>query len=277
MSSPPPNAKYPDVIALTYDEKNHSVTCVYNDHSIYIWDVWNIYKVGKSDSFLFHSGCIWGVETAPTNCPLPPGSFLTCSWDDTIRVWTLDRFDEKSFKGMYVRNIYSKELLKVIYTDPECNYLKDRGSTMQDSKENASYDTVNGVRSIRLSPDGKQLASGDRTGNIRIYETTNMSQVLMIEAHDSEVLCLEFSAQDSGGHKLMASASRDRLIHVFDVNRDFNFLQTLDDHSSSITSVRFLNSQHGNLQMISCGADKSLIFRSLAGVSEYYLFILLIF
>lgn len=45
-------------------------------------------------------------------------------------------------------------------------------------------------------------------------------------------------------------------------------MQTLDDHSSSITAVRFLN--HSNsIQMVSCGADKSLIFRSLDEVSSH--------
>ncbi|RXG52605.1 Mitogen-activated protein kinase-binding protein 1 [Armadillidium vulgare] len=60
---------------------------------------------------------------------------------------------------------------------------------------------------------------------------------------------------------LLSSASRDRLIHVFNVNQDYSFVQTLDDHSSAITSVRFYQSQ-GNLQMVSCGADRSIIFRS---------------
>lgn len=49
--------------------------------------------------------------------------------------------------------------------------------------------------------------------------------------------------------------------------QDYNFLQTLDDHSSSITAVRFLNGQ-SNLQMVSCGADKSIIFRQLQSVSS---------
>lgn len=44
-----------------------------------------------------------------------------------------------------------------------------------------------------------------------------MSEVLKVEAHDAEVLCLEYTGKDSE-QKLMASASRDRLIHVFDVN-----------------------------------------------------------
>jgi hypothetical protein len=48
--------------------------------------------------------------------------------------------------------------------------------------------------------------------------------------------------------------------------QEYNFVQTLDDHSSSITAVRFLNS-HDQLQMVSCGADKSIIFRQLQAVS----------
>lgn len=124
----------------------------------------------------------------------------------------------------------------------------------------------------------------------RINEVRDLQEVCRIEAHDAEVLCLEYTRQDSG-HKLLASASRDRLIHVFSVeevtiticlfisnpffltcfnhfcilSKDYNFVQTLDDHSSSITAVRFLNS-HQQLQMVSCGADKSIIFRQLSGV-----------
>lgn len=45
MFSHPPGAKYPDTIALTYDEKNHKLTCVYNDHSLYVWDVRDIKRV----------------------------------------------------------------------------------------------------------------------------------------------------------------------------------------------------------------------------------------
>ena len=98
-----------------------------------------------------------------------------------------------------------------------------------------------------------------------------MEEVCKIEAHDAEVLCLEYSKPETG-HKFLSSASRDRLIHVFNVDKDYSFVQTLDDHSSAITSVRFYQSQ-GNLQMVSCGADRSIIFRSASQVIIFNLFL----
>lgn len=50
----------------------------------------------------------------------------------------------------------------------------------------------------------------------------------------------------------------------------YDFTQTLDDHSSSITAVRFISSQN-KLQMVSCGADKSIIFRNYNEVNTKYI------
>lgn len=53
------------------------------------------------------------------------------------------------------------------------------------------------------------------------------------------------------GLQLLATASRDRLIHVLDAGRDYSLVQTLDEHSSSITSVRFTS------EFRSCDSDTS--------------------
>lgn len=110
MSQHPPNARYPDAIALAFDERNNKLTCIYNDHSIYVWDVRDIKRVGKSHSFLYHSACIWGVEMYPVDPDsvgaMPSGSFITCSSDDTIRVWNLEK-DNTPNNTLYKRNIYS--------------------------------------------------------------------------------------------------------------------------------------------------------------------------
>jgi len=76
---------------------------------------------------------------------------------------------------------------------------------------------------------------------------------------------------DDAGVQLLATGSRDRLVHIFDIDHDYSLVQTLDDHSSAITAVRFteLDSQ---LMMLSCGADKSLLFRNAQLVCYIFIF-----
>ena len=38
---------------------------------------------------------------------------------------------------------------------------------------------------------------------------------------------------------LLATASRDRLVHVFQVDQNYTHLQTLYDHSAAVTAVKF--------------------------------------
>ncbi|CAI9729696.1 mitogen-activated protein kinase-binding protein 1-like isoform X3 [Octopus vulgaris] len=262
---PKTDALYPDSMALTYDDINKKITCVYSDHSLYIWDVHDIYKVGKIWSTLYHSGCIWDLEIYPaaeknknTSC-LPPGSFITCSNDDTIRVWNISQHITEL--GPYRRNIYSHELLKTHYTDPCYSFLCDGdGNAGAGAEKSEGKEGKNGIRAIKISPDGQCLASGDRMGNIRIYDLTEMIETKAIEAHDAEVLSLEYSPLHTEP-RLLATASRDRLIHIFDVEQDYGLLQTLDDHSSSITAVKFTKND-GQFRMLSCSADKSLLFRN---------------
>ncbi|CAH1263187.1 MAPKBP1 [Branchiostoma lanceolatum] len=261
------NAKYPSTIAVKYDEQNNKVTCIYDDHSLYVWDVKDEKKIGKAWSFLYHSSCVWGVETYP-NVPegfkaaLPAGSFITCGSDDTIRIWNLD--STLHTDTVLKRNIYSNELLKVIYIDESYQNIRDvdYNPAGSNDKTDDSYGGKNGVRCVKVSPDGQHLASGDRCGNIRVHELQFMDQLKYLEAHDGEVLCLEYANPDQTGLNLLASSSRDRLIHIFQADRNYSLLQTLDDHSAAITAVKFTD-HNGQLQMLSCGADKALMFRSL--------------
>lgn len=259
------DAKFPDTVAVSYNDFHKKVTCIYNDHSLYVWDVHDVRKVGKSWSFLYHSSCVWGLEVNPAtteemNPILPSDSFMTCSSDDTIRIWNLDphMVETESSK----RNVYSNELLKVIYVDPTLTCLKDvnynpAGGT---DKTDTNYDGKNGIRSIGISPDGRHLASGDRIGNVRVHDLINMQEIMKIEAHDQEILCVQYSDLNTGP-QLLASSSRDRLIHVFDVEQRYGLLQTLDDHSSSVTAIKFTEND-GQIKMLSSSADKSVLFRN---------------
>nr|XP_054396198.1 WD repeat-containing protein 62 isoform X9 [Pongo abelii] len=187
---------------------------------------------------------------------LPSGSFLTCSSDNTIRFWNL----ESSPDSHWQKNIFSNTLLKVVYVENDIQHLQDMSHFPDRGSENGTpMDVKAGVRVMQVSPDGQHLASGDRSGNLRIHELHFMDELVKVEAHDAEVLCLEYSKPETG-LTLLASASRDRLIHVLNVEKNYNLEQTLDDHSSSITAIKFAGNR--DIQMISCGADKSIYFRS---------------
>ncbi|NXG78374.1 MABP1 protein, partial [Baryphthengus martii] len=266
------DAKYPDTIALTFDPTNQWLSCVYNDHSLYVWDVKDPKKVGKVYSALYHSSCVWNIEMYPEvkdsnqSC-LPPGSFITCSSDNTIRLWNTE---SSNIHGTALhRNILSNDLMKIIYVDDNTQVLLDTDYNSAGSAEKADAQVMDmkvGIRTVCVSPGGEHLASGDRIGTLRIYELQSLREMLKVEAHDSEILCLEYSKPDTG-LKLLASASRDRLIHVLDAGKDYSLQQTLDEHSSSITAVKFA-ANDGKVRMISCGADKSIYFRTAQKTGE---------
>ncbi|XP_033001615.1 mitogen-activated protein kinase-binding protein 1 isoform X4 [Lacerta agilis] len=270
------DAKYPDTIALTFDPNNQWLSCVYNDHSLYVWDVKDPKKVGKVYSALYHSSCVWNVEVYPEvkdsnqSC-LPPNSFITCSSDNTIRLWNTE---SSNIHGAALhRNILSNDLMKIIYVDENTQTLLDTEYNTgggADKADTQALDAKVGIRTVCVSPTGEHLASGDRIGTLRIYELKSLRELLKVEAHDSEILCLEYSRPETG-LKLLASASRDRLIHVLDAGKDYSLQQTLDEHSSSITAVKFA-ANDGKVKMISCGADKSIYFRTAQKTGDGVLF-----
>ncbi|XP_029453310.1 mitogen-activated protein kinase-binding protein 1 [Rhinatrema bivittatum] len=260
------DAKYPDTIAMTYDPTNQWLSCVYNDHSLYVWDIKDPKKVGKVYSALYHSSCVWSIEVYPEvkdsnySC-LPPNSFITCSSDNTIRLWNTE---SSNIHGTALhRNILSSDLMKIIFLDNNTQVLLDldyNSALVNEKVDTQSMDMKVGIRTVCMSPNGQHLASGDRTGTLRVHDLQGLNEMLKVEAHDSEILCLEYSKPETGLN-LLATASRDRLIHVLDAGKEYSLQQTLDEHSSSITSVKFA-ANDGKVRMISCGADKSVYFRT---------------
>ncbi|KAK2856450.1 hypothetical protein Q5P01_005185 [Channa striata] len=260
------DTRYPDVIAITYDPTNHWLSCVYNDHSLYVWDVRDVNRVGKVHSVLFHAACVWDLEMFPDapgdmDTSFSSGAFISCSADNTIRLWCIEDWTQTH---VYSQNILSSDLLNIIYIDGNTSALLDQecntAVNADRSGDGQTAEIRTGIRTICVSPDGKHLASGDRNGMLRVHDLSNMKEILKVEAHDAEILCLEYSKPETG-LKLLATASRDRLIHILDAEDDYSLLQTLDEHSSSITAVRFAASDN-KVRMISCGADKSIYFRT---------------
>ena len=147
-------------------------------------------------------------------------------------------------------------------------------------------------RTVAIHPFGHQIICGDKTGKLRIYDLKTMQLVHSVQAHSAEILTLSFSpplvtydqgrtwvvytgdeeeVEDSSPiHKddllvLLATAGRDRLIHVFNANHpQYTPIDTLDHHSSSVTTARFTSD---GKRLISCGGDKTIVFHAVNGPS----------
>lgn len=57
-----PDGCYPDLVAIAYDPVNLWLSCVYKDHSLYVWGVQDLQRVGRVHSSLYHSACVWDLQ-----------------------------------------------------------------------------------------------------------------------------------------------------------------------------------------------------------------------
>jgi len=157
-------------------------------------------------------------------------------------------------KGLF-RNAYCKDMSKILFvqntddqrqSDFEVFKAKpaDRNEDGQPIQSQGEYDDISirkaqdieqAIRCLRLTDDGKQLACGDWYGNIRVHdmESQNFEEIKCIEAHENEVLCLDFVkivkkhtviesqiTENMDGY-LLVSGSRDHLIQLYDSNNDY--------------------------------------------------------
>ena len=67
------------------------------------------------------------------------------------------------------------------------------------SPERPEFAPKIGGRCMKINPDGLSLAVGDRNGNIRIFHLENFEQTVLVEAHDCEVLSVDYSYSSSLG------------------------------------------------------------------------------
>lgn len=294
------------------------LSVIYADHSLFVWDITDLYKVAKFRSFQFHHGCVWDlhfIEDNKSDRKLPPGTFVTCSSDNSIKFWNPDPRAQRESK---FKSVYSREMLhNVDLIDESGSDVANRSAIAHSIASTISSFTINmqsadgrdqstltagdisrcvidsefpsrpqhpdAPRSMSVHPFGRELAVGSKTGRIRIFDLQTMQQTLCSEAHAAEILSLNYSPalvsadqkywfvkneddetlpDDDSALVLLASAGRDRLVHVFNASEHYSHLHTLDHHSSSVTIVKFTSD---GKKLISCGGDKNMVFNHVNG------------
>ncbi|KAK9291176.1 hypothetical protein L1049_009364 [Liquidambar formosana] len=266
----------PDATACQFSTSENLVV-VYEDHSLYIWDICDKFKATRRCVLVSHSACIWDIKNLccenmhdPSLACVARGcsggvSFATCSADGTIRLWELalrsDSLEDSSVKlGMDHHSLIPEPV--------HTSHLVSIGILERDTVESGV--STQGFRSMAASSDGKYLAAGDFQGNLHIYNLHTSDYICLQDAHDAEILSLSFSLPSKKdvisekvfeSHYFLASGGRDRIIHLYDIERKFDLIKSIDDHSAAVTSVKI--TCNGS-KILSCSADRSLVFRDVA-------------
>eukprot|EP01127_Copromyxa_protea_P019798 TRINITY_DN6500_c0_g1_i1.p1 TRINITY_DN6500_c0_g1~~TRINITY_DN6500_c0_g1_i1.p1 ORF type:complete len:1131 (-),score=199.26 TRINITY_DN6500_c0_g1_i1:187-3579(-) len=242
---------YADVIGTRISEDESLVTCLYGNRNIFVWNIQDTSEINLFASFPCHGACIWDAVVSSN------GRLVTASADNTVRVWNLEG-DEPT-------------------TDMEhCISVAENAADLKlDSNVGGENIFVGdgGIRCAAFSPDEGHLAFGDRNGNLHIYDTRDFKQLASFPAHEGEVMTLDYSSPANGCHSLLATGSRDRLIHIFERDdgerNSYSLVNTLNDHTSTVTSVRFSEDmENDKTRLISCSTDKTILFRNIEYSSE---------
>ena len=271
---------FPDAVCISISDDGNRLSVIYSDHSIYVWDIADPANVGKYRSYLSHAGCVWDVACVPDGGPaMPDGTFATSSADSTVRFWNIGtKQKSKQLEGgagedkgaeKAARSAYSRDTVSMIYCGGKStSAFKTWKATDPESVLDQRAQPDVEVRCLRISPDGSQLASGDRMGNIRVHELEKNQLYAFHEAHDGEVTALDFSSAlrrpNAPSRVLLASASKDSLVHIFDSTSDYQLAQTSSDHSEAVTGLRFVDhaTDAASCRLMTCSADKTVAFRT---------------
>lgn len=260
VTAPIVDPMYPRVLAVGFDMNTEFISCIYGDRTFRVWQVVGPSEIRQHFCLPFHSAGVFDIACVDMDTLATPSlehTIVTCSADKSMRWWRV-------YEGYSPESV---ELDRIVYVEPSFDWMK--------KAEFAEIERVrqNGLRCIKTSHDGKHLACGDSTGNVRIYETDFFEQIILIEVHQSEVRSIDYSNPLSGAC-LFASAG-DRLIHVFDANNNYSLVHTLEEHLAAISCILFVyNLGNEMLRLLSCSADRALVFRQVLHQEEHYEFVI---
>jgi WD40 repeat protein/serine/threonine protein kinase len=91
------------------------------------------------------------------------------------------------------------------------------------------------VSSVAFGPDGKQLASGDYNGTLKVWDAHTYQEVLTLKAHTRPIMSVAFSPDG----KRLASGGNDSILKVWDAGTGQGVLTIKVHTGGPLTSVAF--------------------------------------
>ncbi|KAJ1656676.1 hypothetical protein IWQ61_003792 [Dispira simplex] len=254
----------------------YHVVCVYQDRRLVVWnldlDLTVAQDRGPIHQLVFPSGSLGGLVSPPTHVDASNDTLLTFGDDGVVKWWPMS---EAALETRMVANTPAAVMLMASLSSQNMELQP----VLLPGKEEGQ-----GLSALCVSPDGRFLAVGNKAGCVWLYDVEIQTYIMNCQVHSAAILTMDFTVLSPTervgsmgmNEYLLATAGRDRLIHIFHLYLEQDLpspvvsqipasghyrcqhLQTLDDHSSSITCVRFFGK---GLRVVSCGLDKSVMFR----------------
>jgi WD40 repeat protein len=120
-------------------------------------------------------------------------------------------------------------------------------------------DVVNQCLVVRASAGGAFFVAGDKYGVLRILDTPNHTCSFLAKAHNSDIE--DIAIYEGKTMTLVATSGRDRTVQLFKKMEDtWVLLQTMDEHTGSVTSVCFCDDGD---KIISSSSDRTVQIRQI--------------
>ncbi|WP_088892455.1 AAA-like domain-containing protein [Leptolyngbya ohadii] len=161
---------------------------------------------------------------------------ITASEDGQVKIWDTAGNLINTLKGNQVP-VYSVDINAQ-------NFVVSGGADRTIQMWNPQGDKVRqfpmqgAVWSVRFSPDGQSIVSGDQTGAVQIQSVTDSSPPRAIAKHDTPIRSVRFSPADGN---MVASASADGIIKLSNLKGDLIDTLVPTDEDGNLDAVNNIN------------------------------------
>ena len=193
------------------------------------------------------TGHTWGMHSMVLS---PDGDTLASGSEDrTIRLWDMHTGEHKRTLNGHQHRVYSVAFSpdgKTLASGSDDNTVRlwdvDTGETQMILTGHAGefegvdngHSSVEGVKSVAFSPDGKTLASGGGDNVIHLWDIGTGKREMTLVGHTHWVFSLAFSPDS----KTLASGSNDSDIRLWDPHTG-EHKKTLTGHGNWVRSIAF--------------------------------------
>ena len=202
---------------------------------------------GTGEEKMLLTGHTWGMHSMVLS---PDGDTLASGSEDmTIRLWNMHTGEHKKTLSGHQHRVYSVAFSpdgKTLASGSDDNTIRlwnvDTGETERILTGHAGEfegvdngpSSVEGVKSVAFSPDGKMLASGGGDNVIHLWDIGTGKRKMTLTGHTHWVFSLAFSPDG----KTLASGSVDSDIRLWDPHTGAH-KKTLAGHGNWVRSIAF--------------------------------------